>query len=103
MKAFEVAVPEQQYAALAAVIGERRYQDDQYAGYDTSVAGEEILLLAAYVDRAREQLISRAVSPRRIQDTFRKIAAIAVRALEHGGAPQRIGYGDAEIEVQVSE
>ena len=103
MKAFEVNVPEQQYAALAAVIGERRYQDDQYMGNPNPVAGEEILLIEEYVHRARQQLVSRAVSPARIQATFRKIAAIAVRALELGGAPRRIGYGDAEIEVQVSE
>ena len=72
-----------------AINGERRYQDTlNKCPLDS---GSEILLLAEYVDRARKAWTAdfNENHDSEYLHMIRKIAGIAVRTMEHYGAPKR--------------
>ena len=76
------------------VDGERAFQDAHWqhgASPEEPVLsiGEELLLLEEYLHRAREEWTAEAATEYRTLHMIRKIAAIAVRCMEHHGAPQR--------------
>ena len=81
------------FEVFVAIDSERDYQDS--LGSDRRVArvmvlGEELVLLKEYIDRAfKNWTDTPGVNPLITLNDFRKIAAIAVRAMENHGAPRR--------------
>ncbi len=68
--------------------GERNYQDG--LGGKPLCVGEEILLAAEYLERARKEWTEDFNSPEMgALAMLRKVAGIAVRAMENHGAPVR--------------
>lgn len=81
----------------AAIDSEREYQDTvwQSNALEPRTVAEELLMLEEYVVRARKVWTD---EPRETEalvttEVIRKIAGIAVRAMENHGAPGRTGYG----------
>ncbi len=78
-----------------AIDTEREYQLSFWPGIDGDSdnphsIGEDILLLGEYVDRARAEWTKVADSPDMAAlHMIRKVAGIAVRCMEHNGAPKR--------------
>jgi hypothetical protein len=69
--------------------GERDYQDEQWSATDRDLTpGEFIILFEEYVAKARAAWVKKH-GDRAAVDSFRKLAAIAVRAMEmHGALPR---------------
>lgn len=71
-----------------AINGERDYQDGISSLRLT--IGEELLLLEEYIARARKRWTGEFVQPEiQTLGVIRKVAGIAVRCMEHHGAPER--------------
>lgn len=89
-------------AVYTAIDSEREYQDEKWRENAGLVEGQpprelagELLMIEEYVARARKAWTD---TPREqeaavVTDIIRKIAGIAVRAMENHGAPGREGYG----------
>ncbi len=77
-----------------AIDTEREYQDNLTPARREKremVTGEELVLLREYVDRAFANWTNTpGVNPVTTLHDLRKIAAIAVRAMENHGAPPRV-------------
>lgn len=73
-----------------AIDGERKYQDSLNGR--ALLVGEEILLIEEYAMRARKEwAVDFSDNPEIVAMHFiRKVAAIAVRAMEHHGALKRV-------------
>jgi hypothetical protein len=72
--------------------GERAYQDAQWPeneGPQPLTIGEEILLIEEYLARARAQWAGERRPEMQAMSVLRKIAGIAVRAMENHGASSR--------------
>jgi hypothetical protein len=89
-------------SVYAAIDSEREYQDSKWpanAGIYAEVRtpGEELLMIEEYAARARalwtDTPDGRLAEDQALTAMFRKIAGIAVRAMEHHGAPGREGFG----------
>jgi hypothetical protein len=77
-----------------AIDTEREYQDvlspDRREAREMTI-GEELVLLKEYLDRTfREWTDAPGIAPLASLNGVRKIAAIAVRAMENHGAPPRV-------------
>lgn len=70
--------------------GERNYQDSLPGTY-TLNPGDEVLLLLAYANKARDAFVATFGDPneRPTLNVLRKCAAICIRAMEHYGADPR--------------
>ncbi len=80
-------------AAFDAINGERDYQDERWgrprhAVRDHSPA-EWILYMEEYLSQARSIAASEPDGPRLIMHAIRKVAALAVAAMEVNGSPKR--------------
>lgn len=76
------------FEVFLTIDGERKYQDT-LTDRVLSI-GEEILLLQEYATRAREVWTEDFEYPEaEALEDIRKLAAIALRCLEHHGAPKR--------------
>lgn len=77
-----------------AIDTERNYQDNlgpERRDKREMVTGEELVLLKAYVDRAFANWTNiPGENPEITLHDLRKVAAIAVRAMENHGAPLRV-------------
>ena len=74
-----------------AIDGERNYQEEHVPldGRILSV-GDEILLLESYLQKARDAWTTDFDNPELTAlEMLRKVAGVAVRCLEHHGAPER--------------
>lgn len=89
-------------SVYAAIDAEREYQDQAWPENAGTVenqrertVAEELLMIEEYVAKARTAWTN---APRNVEadvttNVLRKIAAIAVRAMENHGAPGREGFG----------
>lgn len=69
--------------------GERAYQDSQSLGANSNfTVGEELVLLATYVDEALKAWTYNSGDFKALEKV-RKVAAIAVRCMEHHPTPPR--------------
>lgn len=84
MTDYELALQKEVYSAINT---ERDYQDSLNGR--TLEIGEEILLLEEYIVRARVQWTGNFASEESTLHMIRKVAGIAVRCMEHHGAPRR--------------
>lgn len=73
-------------AAYHAIDGERDYQQSKYPGNKTLVS--HTALLISYVSKVEDAAMN-GHEPQKVTALMRKIAAIAVRAMEEHGAPVR--------------
>jgi len=89
-------------SVYVAVDSEREYQDHMWRenaglveGQPVRTVAEELLMIEEYVARARKAWTDcpRDDEALTLTPMFRKIAAIAVRAMENHGAPGRDGFG----------
>lgn len=84
----------ERYQVYAAIDGERAYQDAGRGNAATDrltvTVGEGIVLIEAYVDKARAAFAGPHPQGRaEALDIIRKVAALAVLTMEHNGAPRR--------------
>jgi hypothetical protein len=96
----ELNLKTERASVYAAIDSEREYQDSAWpanAGVNAPVRtiAEELMLIEEYAARMRALWTdtARPDEPVVLTPFFRKIAALAVRAMENHGAPGREGYG----------
>jgi len=72
---------------------ERAYQDK--LNTDTMTVGEELVLMREYLNRAQATYSTSFGDPHEepTMHVIRKIAALAIRCMEHHGAPERTTDG----------
>jgi len=94
-----VSRPTEREAAYAAIDSERAYQDQVWPTTTNEprphrhTVGEEIVLLQSYTGKAVEAWTVNE-GDKAALDVIRKIAAIAVRAMELHGVVERSGRND---------
>ena len=82
---------------FTAIESERDYQDDKWGLEDTHSLEEWVLYMEEYLSKARNALVE-AEDEDEALENVRKVAGLAVAAIQDHGAPQREGYEkDQEI------
>ena len=82
---------------FTAIESERDYQDDKWGLEDTHSLEEWVLYMEEYLSKARNALVE-AEDEDEALENVRKVAGLAVAAMQDHGAPQREGYEkDQEI------
>ena len=84
--------PEHRDKAYDAIDGERAYQDDRFDGRKPLSVGETILVLDEYVMKAKLSWSQEKRPEAHTMGIIRKIAGIAVHAMEDHGSIPREGY-----------
>lgn len=86
---------ESDYATIkevfTAIESERDYQDDKWGLEDTHSLEEWVLYMEDYLSKARSALVD-AEDDVEALENIRKVAGLAVAAMQDHGAPQREGY-----------